>query len=435
MIVEQLVPARGPVELDSLFSELRGGAGVVEPFADGTIAFFSEVSRRLGSSPSTAAMTDVRALAFWMRRSHLISLKRQFEALKAPGTVRLPRGVVFHIPPANVDTIFMYSWLLAALSGNQNVVRLPGQRGPAITAMCATLNEVLATTEFGRLVPAVAVVGYGHDEAITASISAQADVRVVWGGDATVRRIRGIPLPPRAVELTFADRYSLAAINARAFLEAAPRKRVQLAEDFVSDTFPFDQGACSSPQLVVWCGSAGDVDSASDAFFVGVAEAACRRGYTVDAGTATAQTLAAAILAADHTVRRTQRYGRELLVVELDGPGGIDRNHVGGGFLLSLRLGALADLVPFLTRADQTLIQFGFEEAELFDFAGRAASSGGIDRIVAIGQALTFDRFWDGYDLLDAFTRTVRVKADPDVAGPGTAGGRPADRLTGTIAS
>src|ERR1700690_1625161 len=89
MIVEQLVPPLGAVELDSVFDGLRDGTGVAEPFADGTLAFFSEVSRRLASSPSTAGLPDVRALAFWMRRSHLASLKGQFEALMVPGTVRL----------------------------------------------------------------------------------------------------------------------------------------------------------------------------------------------------------------------------------------------------------------------------------------------------------------------------------------------------------
>jgi hypothetical protein len=181
----------------------------------------------------------------------------------------------------------------------------------------------------------------------------------------------------------------------------------------VSDTFPFDQGACSSPQLVVWCGSREDADTASDDFFAAVAGAAGRRGYIVDAGTAVAQTLAVANLAADHAVRRCQRYGRELMVVEIDGPVDVARNHVGGGYLLTVRVGALAELAPFLTRSDQTMTQFGFGEAELLDFAARAAGSGGIDRIIAFGQALTFDRFWDGYDLLDAFTRTVRVTADP----------------------
>lgn len=423
MIVEQLVPARGLVELDSVLSDIQRGHGVVEPFADGTLAFFAEISRRLGSTAATAPMSDVRALGFWMRRSHLAELSRQFQGLAAPGSVRVARGLVFHLPPANVDTIFMYSWLLAALSGNQNVVRLPRVRNEAVTTMCQILNDALATAEFGQLLPAVTVIGYGHETEITAAISARADVRVVWGGDATVARIREIPLPPRSVELTFADRYSFAAIRAQAYLEADPRRRARLVEDFVSDTFPFDQGACSSPQLVVWCGSPETVAEASDSFYAAVADAAGRRGYAIDAGTATAQTLAVANLAAEHAVRRGRRYGRELMVAEIDGPADLARDHVGGGYLLSVRLGALAELAPFLTRSDQTMTQFGFAEAELLDFAGRAARSGGIDRIVAFGQALTFDRFWDGYDLLDAFTRTVRVTAEREPPGVATPSG------------
>ena len=411
MIVEQVVPDRGNVELDTVFDGLRDGAGTAEPFAEGTMAFFAEVSRRLGASPATAAMPDVRALAFWMRRSQLASLKAQFEAGITAGTVRLPRGIVFHVPPANVDTIFMYSWLLASLAGNQSVVRLSRERGPAVEVICEILDEVLALPEFGRLVPGVAVVVYGHEEDITTAISAHADMRVIWGGDATVRQIRQIPLPPRAVELTFADRYSFAAIDARAYLEADERRRTHLAEDFVTDAFPYDQSACSSPQLVAWCGSEADTDAASDAFYAQVADAACRRGYIVDAATATMQTLAAASLAADRAVRRCRRFGRELLVVDIEGPADVTRDHVGGGYLLSLRLGALCELAPFLTRADQTITQFGFGEAELRDFVARSASGGGVDRIVAIGQALTFDRFWDGYDLLEAFTRAVRVTA------------------------
>ncbi|MFC6804089.1 acyl-CoA reductase [Deinococcus caeni] len=36
----------------------------------------------------------------------------------------MPRGLVFHVPPANVDTIFIYSWLMSVLAGNRNVIRL-----------------------------------------------------------------------------------------------------------------------------------------------------------------------------------------------------------------------------------------------------------------------------------------------------------------------
>lgn len=413
MIVEQLVPALGAVDLDSVLARMADRSGAAAPFAEGTLAFFSEVSRQLGSSPSTAAMPEVRALAFWMRRAQLIRLREQFEELQRPGTLRLPRGTVFHLAPANVDTIFVYSWLLASLAGNRSVIRLPSLRGPATQVICETLNAVLASREHCGLATGVAIVGYAHDEATTAAISARSDVRVIWGGDATVQRIRQIPLPPRSVELTFADRYSLAAIDARAYLHATPRRRAQLAEDFVGDLFSFGQMACSSPQMLAWRGSRADVEAASDDFFPRVAATASRRGYEVDAGTATAQTLAAATLAADQPVRRCRRFGRQLLVAELESASETARSHVGGGYLLSVRLGEIADLIPFLTSADQTLAHFGFEEDELRRFAVLAAGTGGIDRIVPIGQALTFDRFWDGYDLLASFTRIVRVAAPP----------------------
>ena len=80
--------------------------------------------------------------------------------------------------------------------------------------------------------------------------------------------------------------------DANAYLNAGERTRAQLAEDFVSDLFPFDQAACSSPQLVAWRGSEAAVTTASDAFFGKVAESAARRGYAADASVATMQTLA-----------------------------------------------------------------------------------------------------------------------------------------------
>lgn len=39
-------------------------------------------------------------------------------------------------------------------------------------------------------------------------------MRVIWGGDATIKEIRRAALLPRATEITFADRYSLAVIDA-----------------------------------------------------------------------------------------------------------------------------------------------------------------------------------------------------------------------------
>ena len=55
---------------------------------------------------------------------------------------------------------------------------------------------------------------------ITDAFSALCNVRVIWGGDATIAEIRKSPLPPRSNEITFADRHSAAVINADSYLAA-----------------------------------------------------------------------------------------------------------------------------------------------------------------------------------------------------------------------
>ena len=63
-----------------------------------------------------------------------------------------------------------------------------------------------------------------------------------------------------------------------------------------------------------------------------------------------------------------------------------------------------------IKRKDQTLSHFGFDHEEVRALA-RALNGRGIDRIVPIGRALQFHRYWDGYDLLRSFTRTVYVES------------------------
>jgi hypothetical protein len=77
--------------------------------------------------------------------------------------------------------------------------------------------------------------------------------------------------------------------------------------------------------------------------------------------------------------------------------------------LFQLRLDNLLQLVPILCRRDQTLAYFGFSEEELGALV-RSLSGKAIDRLVPVGQALQFNRIWDGYDLVTEFTRIVSVE-------------------------
>ena len=56
-----------------------------------------------------------------------------------------------------------------------------------------------------------------RDNATTAQLSTLCDSRVIWGGDATVLEVGAQPLPPRATEIRFADRFSMALLDAAHF--------------------------------------------------------------------------------------------------------------------------------------------------------------------------------------------------------------------------
>jgi hypothetical protein len=80
-------------------------------------------SRNLFQDPRTRPFAELQALAFWMRPAEIERMRLAHAALSAPGRMLAPAGLVFHIPPGNVDTIL----LLVAVVGagrNSNIIRL-----------------------------------------------------------------------------------------------------------------------------------------------------------------------------------------------------------------------------------------------------------------------------------------------------------------------
>lgn len=62
------------------------------------------------------------------------------------------------------------------------------------------------------------VVSYGHDKEITDYYSAICDMRVIWGGDASIQTIRESATESRCGEIAFADRYSFGIIRPSAVM-------------------------------------------------------------------------------------------------------------------------------------------------------------------------------------------------------------------------
>jgi hypothetical protein len=408
MTVHQLVPQQSEVELETVLKHARDFDTPFEPFGPALVELCQQFSTALFQAADARRFPELQALAFWTRKAELTRLVEEFRRMEDPRIVLGPRGLVFHVPPANVDTIFVYSWFISALAGNRNIVRVSPRRSEIVEIICRVLRESLE-----RAAPPVRssaiVIQYGHEREITAAISAASDVRVIWGGDETVRTIRCVPLPPHAKELTFPDRYSLAALRARAFLDLAADSRADLAKRFFNDTFWFDQMACSSPRLVVWCGPADECAAAGHEFASLVEQQIADKGYAVEIGARLNKFTFACRAIVDGGVTSLKSYGSELTLLQLEKLAGLKREHCGAGLLFHFYTLDLESLAPFIERRDQTLTHFGFSAAELRRFAC-LLNGRGLDRMVPMGQALTFNRFWDGYDLLREMLRSVYIE-------------------------
>ncbi|MEN3293223.1 MAG: hypothetical protein V7642_2476, partial [Burkholderiales bacterium] len=238
----------------------------LRPFSPETLGFIDALSQRLVRTPSLKAYPELVALGFWMRAANLARLRSQFEKSTGSGLFQ-PRGTAFHIAPSNVDSIFIYSWLLSMMCGNKNIVRLSSRGSPQLDLLIGQLSELLAQDEWRAVAQRVLLVRYDHDAETTTYFSSLCDVRVIWGGDGTVSAVRRLPLPATACEVAFASKFSIALIDARNWNHATQARQQDWAGKFFNDVYWFGQMACSSPRLVVWHGDESSVKSAQRSFW------------------------------------------------------------------------------------------------------------------------------------------------------------------------
>src|SRR5688500_8202917 len=169
MTIQQRFPDESSVELASLVEELqeepRGGPLRVGD--ERIIEFFTVFARKLLAPQVARQYPELASLGFFLRKGEIA--KALARLTQSSEELYFPRGLVFHVPPANVDTIFVYSWALSALAGNRNVVRISTRSAGAAETVLETLNATLADADpvIGRT---QRMVTYGRDDSVTAAL-------------------------------------------------------------------------------------------------------------------------------------------------------------------------------------------------------------------------------------------------------------------------
>lgn len=349
---------------------------------------------------------EIAAFGFWCRRAHVEGLKKR-HSCPFP---RLGRGLIFHLAPSNVPTMFAYSMALGMLAGNGNLIRLSQRRGEIEGRLCDLIARVLDRPEFAPLKERTAILSCPRDSETISSLLAQCDGRVIWGGDETVAAVRALPMPAHAVELAFPDRWSMCILCEQALDEMDGEQLAGLARRFYNDTYLMDQNACSSPQMVVWQTGGGGEDTRKR-WWEAVAEEA-RRRYPLGPFQAERK-YERFCLAAMETgcVAGLDRYGGNLLYVARLSQLPDDLTTLRGGFGLFFQWESetLEPLLDRLTPKVQTIACAGVDGVSLAQqLAGRQAR--GVERIVPVGQALEMDTLWDGHDIIAELSRILAVE-------------------------
>lgn len=381
-----------------------------QPFDLRAVEFVKRFSQKLLTAPDIRAHPELAALGHWFRGANLQQLAHKYPTDTGDALV-LGRGLAFHVAPSNVDSVFMYSWLLSLLAGNVNVVRVSQKAGAAqallIRVLAQTLEEGVGEPIQGRIV----LLTYPHDDAITRTLSEACLIRVVWGGDATVQKLRSVPLHPTATEICFPDRFSACAIEADALLALDEPALVQLTAHFYNDTFWFAQQACSSPRLVAWVGTSERIEAARTRFWPALELELARRQPENTEAMSMARVVASFEYAGAALARPASHAGlvpSYPFQLELEQPlhKAVKAIHCGNGLFLETRLPQLVDLAAQLSDREQTVAVHGFTREQLQAFA-LALPARAVDRITRIGYALAFASVWDGQDLITAFSRKL----------------------------
>jgi hypothetical protein len=192
-----------------------------------------------------------------------------------------------------------------------------------------------------------------------------------------------------------------------------------MADRFFNDAYWFDQAGCASPRLLIWHAPTGEhLDEAQARFHEAVLEAIRRRGYQAETGTAIQKMVYGFQSVTEQPDTHYEAPSNEVTWIQLSNLSLYRRGHCGGGlFYEYVSKNLEADLLAFLTAEDQTASYYGIEIAEIHALA-RRLNGRGIDRFVPLGHALDFDRIWDGLDLLQEFSRRVKIDSDVPTSDP-----------------
>ncbi|MFQ3250125.1 MAG: hypothetical protein ACI9O6_001949 [Glaciecola sp.] len=424
--VKYLSHSNDELPLESLIETLQG-ISLLPVFSAQARSFIEHLSKSLLKDARCKQYPELIALGFWLRKGNLKKLTLQqgfgtaFDSAShdIEARSRKPLGIAVHFTPANVDTMFIYSWVTALLLGNCNIVRVASKDSDQQNLLLEIITQLFSEAEHQDIANRNYFITYSKDGEGTSILCAHADARLIWGGDTSVAAILSHSAAETCVDLCFADKFS-------ATILANMEDNIdEVAQLMWRDTQPYLQQACSSPRLI-YCVLEGKADKTQlQNLLLKLNQYAKNNSQS---GWYSVSQANEHLVTAQHIMARDEREARELcdsqtspeLLVHASVAGLLVADvhddmlelHTGNGFFICKICDSVEmvfdDIAKLNNSKLQTLSYYKLAPDELLK-QKQGKSILGIDRIVPLGQALDFSFYWDGYDLLHELSRATAI--------------------------
>ena len=382
----------------------RFNINVSEPFNNQSIDFLSDFSKELKKEKKIYKFPDLIYLVFWTNYKKIREAKKKLLSKN----IRLGRGLIFHICPSNVPTNFIYSFFFGLLSGNSNIVKVPSKAFPEKNIILSTINKLFKKKKYLGLKNSNFFIQYDEKIENTKKISSICDGRIIWGGDKTINEVRKFWIPERAIELTFADRYSLSILNLHKLKKIKDHEIKLIAKKFFYDSYMMNQSACNSPHFVFWVGKKNN--NLQQKFWKELNYIAEQKFILDESVVLNKYSNLIKNMIDQKNFQNIKLFKNNLYVVNPNkNIKNIENIRGISGIFFQKNIASIIELKKFITKKCQTVTYFGLNKKQIESFVLKN-NLFGIDRVVPIGKALDINLVWDGYDVIDSLSRTITLE-------------------------
>lgn len=373
-------------------------------FDNKVTGFLDKFSKTLMSEPNIRDYPEVASLGFFCRSANIKKIKRNYPDSR----YLIGRGLAFHICPSNVPVNFGYSMVAALLSGCRSILKVSSKEFIQVDIICNALKKASNERKYSFIKSFISIIRYNNEKEINTYLSKKCNVRIIWGGDETVSKVREEGIKPNTTELTFPNKNSILVIDTKNYLKI--KDKIKIAKDFYNDTYLYDQNACTSPRLVYWLGNKSEVENAKSIFWEELNKIIINRKYDLETKIILNKHYNISEVGIELESVKIKNFNNFLSIATLKTlDRDIEKYFKGAGLFFEYSDSKIDHLNNFISDRIQTVSYVGFSEKQLFDMFIKNPNFG-IDRIVPVGRTGEFSLKWDGFDLIRHMTREINLK-------------------------